>query len=195
MNQIHYQAEEMLQNSTNYNLDWLKAKVSSGEKVEYLFFWGHQGTKDNITKSCLSQWWPSSFEIEGHTYNCMEQYMMAEKARIFGDEEIRREILSNADPKRIKALGRKVKNFDGKKWDEYKNLIVVNGNYFKFSQNPDLHDFLKSTGDKVLVEASPYDKIWGIGIDQSKPEASDPFRWRGTNLLGFNLMRVRDLIQ
>ena len=122
----------------------------------------------------------------------MEQYMMAGKAQLFGDSEIREQILKCNVPKQIKALGRKVRSFDQKVWDKFKYAIVLGGNWCKFSQNRDLREFLLSTGDSVLVEASPYDNIWGISLAASSPEAQNPVQWRGQNLLGFALMEVRD---
>ena len=126
------------------------------------------------------------------SYLYTEQYMMAGKAELFGDQEIREQILKCNDPKQIKALGRKVRNFDQKVWDKFKYAIVLNGNWLKFSQNRELREFLLSTGDNILVEASPYDNIWGIRISANSPEAQDPFKWHGQNLLGFALMEVRD---
>ena len=126
------------------------------------------------------------------SYLYMEQYMMAGKAQLFGDEERRKEILACSDPKQIKALGRKVRGFDQVVWDKFKYAIVLNGNWCKFSQNRELREFLLSTGNSVLVEASPYDRIWGIQLSADAPEAQNPFRWRGENLLGFALMEVRD---
>ena len=122
----------------------------------------------------------------------MEQYMMAEKARIMGDEDTRMQILATENPKDIKALGRLVKNFDPKKWDENKVSVVTLGNYHKFCQNEELKAFLRSTENKVLVEASPYDTIWGIGLSADAPEAKRPELWKGTNLLGFALMKIRE---
>ena len=118
--------------------------------------------------------------------------MMAAKAELFGDKEIRKEILNISEQKKMKSLGRKVKNFDQNVWDKFKYSIVLNGNWCKFSQNRELREFLLSTGDKILVEASPYDSIWGIRISASSPEAKNPMKWRGQNLLGFALMEVRD---
>ena len=118
--------------------------------------------------------------------------MMAAKAELFGDSEIQEQILKCSDPKQIKALGRKVRGFDQKVWDKFKYAIVLNGNWCKFSQNRDLREFLLSTGDSVLAEASPYDAIWGIRLAASSPEAQAPMKWRGQNLLGFALMEVRD---
>ena len=105
--------------------------------------------------------------------------MMAGKAQLFGDSEIREQILKCNAPKQIKALGRKVRSFDQKVWDKFKYAIVLGGNWCKFSQNRDLREFLLSTGDSVLVEASPYDNIWGISLAASSPEAQNPVQWRG----------------
>ena len=164
-----------------------------GRKRELCLFWGHQPAEDgSITKSCLSQWWMEDFYAMADSYLCMEQYMMAGKAQLFGDSEIREQILKCSDPRQIKALGRKVRGFDQKVWDKFKYAIVLNGNWCKFSQNRDLREFLLSTGDSVLVEASPYDNIWGIRLAASSQEAQDPTQWRGQNLLGFALMEVRD---
>ena len=120
---------------------------------------------------------------------------MAMKAEVFGDEEVKREILSCSDPKQIKALGRKVRNFDDTVWNKVKYSIVLNGNYLKFSQNEALREFLLATGDDVLVEASPYDAVWGIRMSANSPDAQNPLKWRGHNLLGFALMEARDEIR
>ena len=162
-------------------------------RPEMLLFYGHRVTKA-VTETCLSQWYPCQFEVEGVTYTSAEQYMMAEKAKLFGDEEIRAEILNTDDPRMCKALGRKVKNFDKAVLDKEKEHIVRKGNTKKFLQNSALRNFLLSTGDKVLVEASPTDRVWGIGMGKNNPDALDPQKWRGQNLLGFALMNVRDFI-
>lgn len=117
---------------------------------------------------------------------------MAEKARIFEDEEIRKQIFTETDPKTIKQLGRKIKNFNQEIWDKCKYSIILNGNYAKFLQNKELLDFLLSTGNKILVEASPYDTIWGVGMEEANPQINNPFLWKGQNLLGFALMEVRN---
>lgn len=165
--------------------------IKLGEnRPELLLFYGHRVTK-TVTETCLSQWYPCQFEVDGVTYTSAEQYMMAEKAKLFGDEVIRAEILNTSDPRTCKALGRKVKNFDKAVWDKKKEDIVRNGNFEKFMQNDALRNFLLSTGDKVLVEASPTDLVWGIGLGKNNPDALDPVKWRGENLLGFALMTVR----
>lgn len=160
-------------------------------KDDFVFFWGHTQKGDTVTKACFSQWYLCRFVVDGVTYNCAEQYMMAEKARIFGDEEVRRQILHETDQMTIKKLGRKVANYDDDVWCSKRFDVVIAGNIAKFSQNPQLQEFLLNTGDKVLVEASPKDKIWGIGLDEFNPSACDPDKWQGRNLLGFALMDVR----
>lgn len=179
-----------------YNREWLIHEFACGRKRGMCLFWGHTPEEDGtINKSCLSQWWMEDFYTMADAYLCMEQYMMAGKAQLFGDEEVRKEILACSDPKQIKALGRKVHGFDHNIWDRFKYTIVLNGNWCKFSQNRELREFLLSTGDDVLVEASPYDNIWGIRLSANSPEAKDPAKWRGENLLGFALMEVRDEIK
>lgn len=163
------------------------------EMPEILLFYGHK-TTDEITEMCLSQWYPCEFEAEGTKYTSAEQYMMAEKARLFGDEEIRDQILKTSDPAICKKLGRKVRNFNQEKWNKNRENIARKGNFYKFSQNAKLREFLLSTGDKILVEASPKDRIWGIGMGKSDPDALDPAKWRGRNLLGFSIMSVRKKI-
>lgn len=96
------------------------------------------------------------------------------------------------NPKEIKVLGRQVKNFDENIWKKNRYSIILNGNYAKFMQNEDLRLFLISTKDSILVEASPYDKIWGIGMSANNENIENPLLWRGLNLLGFALMEVRD---
>lgn len=163
------------------------------EMPEILLFYGHK-TTDEITEMCLSQWYPCEFEAEGIKYTSAEQYMMAEKARLFGDEEIRAQILKTSDPAICKKLGRKVRNFNQERWNKNRENIARKGNFYKFSQNAKLREFLLSTGDKILVEASPRDRIWGIGMGKSNPDALDPAKWRGRNLLGFAIMSARKKI-
>jgi ribA/ribD-fused uncharacterized protein len=145
--------------------------------------------------SVFSQWTPSVFEVEGVSYGCAEQFMMAEKARLFGDEAIRTKILASSSPRTQKALGRKVAGFDEARWNAARLELVVRGNRAKFSQNPSMLEELLRTGDKTLVEASPYDRVWGIGRAPDDPKAQDEREWRGLNLLGQALMRVRALLR
>jgi ribA/ribD-fused uncharacterized protein len=158
---------------------------------EFLFFWGHQNDKKEITKSCFSQWWPCVFKHDGIEYNSAEQWMMAEKARVFFDNVILEQILKSNDPKVIKELGRQITLFDEDVWNLRKYDAVYEGNLLKFSQDESLKSFLLNTENKVIVEASPYDKIWGIGMKQDEEGIINPKNWKGQNLLGFALMEVR----
>ena len=165
--------------------------IDGGWDGEFVFFWKPE--VDAVGPGTLSQWQPSAFRIYDDCC-CAEQYMMAEKARLFGDTAIEGEIMATDDPKRMKSLGRRVANFDATLWDKAKYSVVLDGNYAKFTQDETLREYLLSTTGKVLVEASPMDTIWGIGLSSANPKAADPAQWRGQNLLGFALMEVRDEI-
>lgn len=143
----------------------------------------------------FGQWTDSVFEVDGVTYGCAEQFMMAEKARLFGDAPTRAKILASSSPREHKALGRTVANFDGATWQAACLDIVVRGNLAKFGQNPALRAALLATGDKLLVEASPLDKLWGVGLRADDPRIHDRATWRGQNLLGEALMRVRSALR
>lgn len=174
--------------------DWdaLKAAVAGGAQPKYIFFWGHRPQKDgSIGKGCFSQWWPSPFEVEGVEYASAEHYMMAEKARLFGDEVSRSAILRAATPAEAKKLGAQASGFVEETWRQHRFDIVVAGNLARFTQNADLGEFLRNTGERVLVEASPVDRIWGIGLAEDDPRCQRPEQWQGLNLLGFALMEVR----
>ncbi|MBN2266897.1 MAG: NADAR family protein [Candidatus Babeliaceae bacterium] len=174
------------------NMEFLLTAIQAGKNFEYLLFWGHQQRQDGrISKSCLSNWYPAAFTREGIEYLTTEHYMMAQKAKLFGDTAIYYEILKATTPKEAKNLGRKVQGFDETTWNANRIEIVVAGNLAKFSQHAPLSEFLLSTGEKVLVEASPYDRIWGIGMSADAPNVTDPQAWNGLNLLGFALMEVR----
>ncbi|MFD0862546.1 NADAR family protein [Sungkyunkwania multivorans] len=177
----------------NYTNEKIIERIESGENLKYLLFWGHQKS-DRITKSCFSQWYESEFEVNGIKFLTAEHYMMAEKALLFGDKEIYQEIIESEKAGKVKELGRKVKNFNQRIWEENRFEIVVRGNFHKFSQNTELSDFLKSTNDRILVEASPVDKIWGIGLAQNDENAEIPYFWNGLNLLGYALMETRDIL-
>ncbi len=181
-----------------YTIWDIRARFDAGEKLEFIFFWKpNQSADGSISDGCFGQWWKSDFEVDGITYNCAEQYMMAEKARIFeGNEELLANcIMPETNPANHKQFGRQVKNFDDSVWDKVKKKIVVRGNYAKFSQNEQLKAYLLATEDKVLVEASPYDAIWGIKRGAEDPAALNPNLWKGQNCLGFALMEVRDMLR
>ena len=170
--------------------------MESEQTEKYIFFCLYTEKKEGeLSKSCLSQWYDCSFEIDGILYSTAEQYMMSQKALLFNDNETNLKIMGSKTPKKYKQLGRQVKNFSPKLWDEKKFDIVVKGNLAKFSQNENLKQFLLNTKNKILVEASPYDKIWGIGMAQDDKDIYNQDKWKGENLLGKALMKVREIIK
>jgi ribA/ribD-fused uncharacterized protein len=174
-------------------MEELIEQVSSNRRIKYLFFWGHAPRRDgSIGASCLSQWWPSPFVVDGVRYATAEHWMMAGKARLFGDAEAERQALDAGSPAAAKRAGRLVRGFDDAIWERERSAIVRAGSVHKFGQNAELRDFLLATGDRVLVEASPLDRVWGIGLASDDARAQDPALWRGLNLLGFALMEARE---
>ena len=149
---------------------------------KFTFFWSGP----------FSQWARSPFRILDKEYNCAEQYMMAEKARFFKDWSTEAKIMAAHTPDLQKSLGRTVAPFDAVAWDMVCRDIVYVGNYFKFTQNPMLREQLLGTYGTTLVEASPIDKIWGIGLTESDPRALDRSQWLGKNYLGEVLTKLRD---
>lgn len=178
-----------------FDVDTLRARWAAGERPAFLFFWGHQPRDDGaLGASCLSQWYPARFSLDGEAYATTEHWMMAEKARLFEDHETRERILAAATPAEAKDLGRAVRGFENEAWNRARHDVVLRGNLAKFGQNPELGRFLRDTAAQVLVEASTVDRIWGIGLAQDDPRAADPTRWRGLNLLGFVLMEARSTL-
>jgi ribA/ribD-fused uncharacterized protein len=163
-----------------------------GEHLKFVMFWSHQPARDGrVSAACLSQWYIAPFTIDGDMYVTAEHYMMARKARLFGDDEALARILSAEHPAEAKAIGRGVRGFDGDTWEKHRFEIVVAGSVAKFRANPDMGAFLRGTGERVLVEASPLDRIWGIGLGAADERAASPAEWLGENLLGFALMEAR----
>ena len=171
----------------------LLSRIAAGESLQFLYFWGHRPSPDGaIGPSCCSQWFDAGFDIENTHYATAEHYMMAEKARTFGDMEAVGQVLAASTPEDVKKIGRRVKNFNADIWSTRSIEVVVKGNVAKFSQNPRLGEWLRASGSSVLVEASPEDAIWGIGLHRDDPRAHDPAVWPGKNLLGFAIMTARD---
>ena len=170
----------------------LRSLIVEGAQPRYLLFWGHQPPADGgVGKGCLSQWWPAAFTVDGLVYPSAEHFMMAGKALLFGDADTAARIRAAPHPGAAKVLGRQVRAFSEERWAERRFELVVTGNLAKFGQHPDLRGFLAGTGDRVLVEASPRDQIWGAGLAADDERAKSPERWPGFNLLGFALMEVR----
>lgn len=162
-----------------------------------------------FAKGPLSQWWGAlpkqlggsilekggflqGFNIE---YNCAEQWMMAKKAALFKDWRVFHKVMNTTSPREQKDLGKEVKNFDQRVWDQHKQVIVKEGNMRKFTQNALLAEFLMRTEDLVLAEAAPWDKVWGIGMSADDENAEMKSLWKGQNLLGYTLMEVRDFLK
>ncbi len=156
----------------------------SGEQRGFTFFWRQQ--------SPFSQWHPCGFRVGQARFTCAEQYMMYGKAQLFGDAEMAARILEARTPKEHKALGRKVRGFEGAVWERERERIVYEGNHAKFTQNEPLRAALLATKGTLLVEASPLDRIWGVGLSEEDPRIQDPAQWRGQNLLGKVLTRLRE---
>ncbi|MFE4861885.1 NADAR family protein [Streptomyces sp. NPDC056670] len=177
-------------------LDELIAQVNEGERIKFLHFWGHRPQRDgSLGPSCFSQWWPSPFTVDGVRYATAEHWMMASKARLFGDLAAERAAVGAANPALAKKAGRLVRGFDEAVWRRERYGIVLAGSLHKFGQDEALREYLLGTGSRVLVEASPLDRVWGIGLAADAPEAADPARWRGLNLLGFALTEARERLR
>lgn len=155
------------------------------KQIEFFFFWQN---------SVCSQWYKSKFVIDGITFVTAEQWMMYKKAILFNDQAIATEILKCTNPRQQKSLGQKVKNFNEDTWKMHREEIVYMGNYAKFTQNKSLHQFMLHPNNrhKIFVEASPFDKIWGIGLGEDDVNADKPHKWKGLNLLGKILTKLRD---
>lgn len=170
----------------------LVAAIAAEAKVDFGFFWGHTPKIDGAVGSwVLSQWFPAPFEVDGRRYLTAEHWMMAHKAKLFGDDERHAAILAAHGPAEAKDHGRHVKGFSDLTWAAERFEVVVQGNVHKFSQHAELERYLHKTAGQVLVEASPVDRVWGIGLAQDDPRATRPHKWRGLNLLGFALMEAR----
>jgi len=154
---------------------------NSHDNSKFIFFWSGP----------FSQWFKCRIMIDGIEYNCAEQYMMAMKAQYFGDDMALVQIMKSKDPRVQKDIGRNVKKFDADKWEKIAKHFVYKANLAKFS-DPKLKPILLDTGDKEIVEASPTDTIWGIGLAEDNPARFDKSKWRGTNWLGQILMAVRE---
>lgn len=182
------------------NKDVIEA-YDRGDKLDFIFFWGHTNRSNSVNKTCFSQWYTDSgdFSDRDFEYQSCEHYMMLGKLFAMNDDDLNDplvdEILECPTTKGVKAIGRKIPNFVSKKWDDVKFDVVVQGNFLKFSQDEELEEFLLSTGNKILVEASPFDNIWGIGLDSKAPNVENPHTWKGENLLGYALMEVRDKLK
>jgi ribA/ribD-fused uncharacterized protein len=180
----------------HYDINWLTEKFESGDTLKYVFFWGHTNKyNEDVGKFCLSQWFESPFSVGSISYNSAEHWMMANKALLFGHKSNFDKIVNCEKPGEAKELGRQVLGYDEQTWNEKKFDIVKLGNIHKFNQYPKFADFLLKTEKRILVEASPVDNIWGIGLSQDSSDIENIYAWRGQNLLGFALMATRDFLK
>ena len=174
------------------DLDELREQVRAGFRPKLLLFWGHRPSRDgNVGKECFSQWYPAPFELDGVRFATAEHYMMWSKARLFSDDAVAAKVLAAASPAAAKKLGRAVSHFDDAVWIQHRFDIVVRASWAKFGQNAAFQSYLLGTNNRVLVEASPVDRIWGIGLAATDERAQNPLAWNGLNLLGFALMQAR----
>ena len=199
LSELHYArfvGEASVASEDYDSLDSLCRAYRSGSRLSFLFFWGHTTeTPERVGKECLSQWYPAPFVLDGYRFPTAEHYMMFRKATLFDDNSIAERILEARTPDAVKALGRSVRRFDHGVWEHHRSGIVVAGNCAKFSQNGSLLEFLRGTGERILVEASPLDRVWGIGLGADDTHAANPLKWQGLNLLGFALMNARNQLQ
>jgi ribA/ribD-fused uncharacterized protein len=181
--------------TTQYDINWLTEKFESGDTLKYIFFWGHTNKyNEEVGKFCFSQWFESPFTVDNITYKTAEHWMMAHKALLFGDKLNFDKIINCEKPGEAKVLGRQVLGYDEQTWNDRKYEIVKLGNIHKFNQHPQFADYLLKTENRILVEASPVDTIWGIGLSQDSNDIENIYAWRGQNLLGFALMATRDCL-
>lgn len=152
---------------------------------KHVFFW----------EGIYSQWHKAPMIIDKIEYNSCEQYMMHQKALLFGDTEIAEKIMQESNPREQKKYGRMIKNFDKALWDKNCLAIVYEGNLAKFRQNADLKEEMLNTGNRIFVEASPLDTIWGIGMSEDEMGIDDPSFWQGLNLLGQALTLVKNQLR
>ena len=180
---------QMYEFSAYRDPDWIMKYINMLRPVRYqptVFFW-----KDDEENGCFSNWYRRKFVIDDFEYLHVEQYMMAQKAKLFHDSERYTAILRATTPRECKDLGKLVTPFDSKTWDAVKYEIVKTANRAKYDQNQDLKDRLIKTGKAIMAEASPGDFIWGIGMTANKASSTNPSKWPGQNLLGKILMELR----
>ena len=179
----------------NYSINWLKEKFESEEALKFIFFWGHANKyNEDVGKFCFSQWYECPFVVDSITYKTSEHWMMAQKAKLFNDIEVFEKIIHSIKPGEAKELGRQVIGFNEVEWNDNRFEIVKTGNIHKFTQHPKLEEYLLKTDNRILVEASPVDTVWGIGLTQDSKDIYNVNAWRGLNLLGFALMETRDFL-
>jgi ribA/ribD-fused uncharacterized protein len=163
---------------------------------EFVFFWKHFPAPDGaLSPACFSQWWEGApFILKGERFLTAEHYMMAAKARISGDFRMADRIIQSRSAQEAKRYGR-IAAYNEQAWRRHREGVVFEGNLAKFTQHPELADYLLATGDAILAEASPFDRVWGIGLGEFNGAARQPALWQGENLLGIALMEVRSFLR
>lgn len=174
-------------NDLTHTIKTVRKRFTDGEKLSFLFFYSN--------KDIYSNWYPAKFTIDNIQFANSEQAMMYYKAVLFQDSRICSLLKKEKNPATCKRLGRAIEGFNESKWQNCRCKIMTKVLYNKFSQNPKLKEQLLATDDKILVEASPYDTIWGIGLDKNDNRTLNPNYWKGLNLLGFCLMEVREMLK
>ncbi|GAA4898473.1 NADAR domain-containing protein [Tessaracoccus lubricantis] len=170
----------------------LRASVSAGVRPHYLLFWGHTpDVPGQLDRGCLSENYQADFEADGEVFRTAQHYVTWRKAQLFGDHHAAQRVLRAEAPTKARAIGRSVRPFNDEVWKRHRFEIAVAANLAKFGAHPHLLQYLKSTGSKILVEASPIDRVWGIGLSSDDPAAREPARWPGLNIQGFALMEAR----
>lgn len=154
------------------------------EDKKYTFFWK--------SDSPFSNFYKCKFRVDNIDFFSSEQYFMYKKAMAFMDAETAELILKTKLPWEAKKLGRQVKNFNKKEWDEMCQKIMYDAVHHKFTQNQSLLKVLMATGNTKFIEASPFDKIWGIGLTEEDAKKTPEENWLGTNFLGIVLTQLRD---
>jgi ribA/ribD-fused uncharacterized protein len=179
-----------------YDVHELRERLHAGETFTYRHFYGHTPQKNGrLSNAVFSQFYTCRFEIDGQAYYWAEQWMMAGKARLFDDTTSLHKILGAHSPQECKQFGREVANYNNDMWNAARFDLVTKGNVAKFGQNEGLKAYLLETGNEILAEAAAQDKIWGTGLDRGDPLANDPLQWPGLNLLGFALIRAREILR
>ncbi|MBB1509960.1 NADAR family protein [Tessaracoccus sp. MC1756] len=175
-----------------YSVSELRTAFAAGAGLDLLLFHGHvpehPGQVDN---GCLSEHYPAPFESDGELFRTVEHYIAWRKATLFGDKHSAQRVLRAEAPTTARAIGRTVRPFNDEVWKSHRFDVAVAANVAKFAADPQLADHLRSTGRSVLVNASPIDRVWGIGLSADDPAAQDPTRWPGLNIQGFALMEAR----
>lgn len=162
-----------------------------GNPIEFILFGGEGLAQQDVERRCFSQWYPASFEVNGNRFINSAHCVMAGKAKLFGDEESYQSLLAAGSDDEIQSLGRNISGFDEQLWLDNRIGIVEGSVEHKFAQNPELMNYLRDSGGKVVAEANPADKIWGTGVAEHDEAATQPTQWPGESLLGFVIMDVR----